>query len=240
MRVLRWMCAGFVAAAMVGLGPSSALAQQDLDSVTADAAHHKVEFENSQVRVVRWIIPPGEKTAKHSHPANVNILLTDGELRLTTPDGKSAEVHAKAGAAAWRGPTVHVAENIGNKPVEGILVEPKHPDSALPAGSKDEVAVNPANSKVEFENDLVRVVRYHYAPGEKVAMHGHPDNVQVLLTDHKADVTTPDGKTVPGSGKAGMVRWRPALVHSLVNTGDKPFEGILVEMKGGAAKPAGQ
>ncbi len=240
MRMLRWMCAGLVAAAMVGLGPSSAFAQQDLDAVTADAAHHKVEFENSQVSVVRWVIPPGEKTAKHSHPANVNVLLTDGDLRLTTADGKSTEVHPKAGAAAWRGPTTHVAENIGKKPVEGILVEPKAPASALPAGSKDEAAANPANAKVEFENELVRVVRYHYAPGEKAAMHGHPDNVLILLADFKADSTTPDGKTVHGEGKAGEVRWRPALVHSLLNTGNTPVEGILVEMKGGAAKPSGQ
>ncbi len=240
MRFLKWMCAAVLVAAVVCLGPAPAPAQQDLDSVTADAAHHKVEFENSQVRVVRWVIPPGEKTNKHSHPANVNILLTDGDVKLTTADGKSTEAHLKAGSAAWRGPTVHVAENIGTKPVEGILVEPKHPDSALPAGSKDEAVANPANSKVEFENELVRVVRYHYAPGEKAALHGHPDNVQIVLTDFKADSTTPDGKTVHGEGKAGMVRWRPALTHSLVNTGNTPLDGILVEMKGGAAKPAGQ
>lgn len=240
MRLLRWWFTSVLVATMVCLGPAPALAQQDLDSVTADAAHHKVEFENAEVRVVRWVIPPGEKTAKHSHPANVNVLLTDGELKLTTADGKSTEAHLKAGAAAWRGPTVHVAENIGAKPVAGILVEPKAPASALPAGSKDEAAANPANTKVEFENELVRVVRYHYAPGEKAAMHGHPDNVLILLADFKADSTTPDGKTVHGEGKAGEVRWRPALVHSLVNTGNTPVEGILVEMKGGAAKPAGQ
>ena len=63
-------------------------------------------------------------------------------------------------------------------------------------------------------------------------MHGHPDNVLIFLTDTRANGTTPDGKTTPVEAKAGQVRWRPALQHSVQNTGDKPFEGILVEMKG--------
>ena len=221
--------------ALAWLGPAaSPAAAQDLDSVKVDAAHHKVEFENDQVRVVRWMIPPGDKTAKHSHPDNLNVLLADSNAKVTTPDGKTSELHAKAGSAAWRSPTTHVVENIGDKPMEGILVEPKHPSSALPAGASDVVAADPKHSKVEFENDQIRVIRYHYDPGEKSPKHGHPDNVQILLTDSTATVTV-DGKATPNSGKAGEVRWRKAGEHSVQNTGDKPFEGILVEMKGAPA-----
>ena len=56
-------------------------------------------------------------------------------------------------------------------------------------------------------------------------MHGHPDNVQVLLTDTKANVTTPDSKTAPINGKAGETRSRQAGQHWVQNTGDKPFGG---------------
>jgi hypothetical protein len=61
-------------------------------------------------------------------------------------------------------------------------------------------------------------------------------------TDSKANVTTPDGKSAASSGKAGEARWSQATQHSVQNTGDKAFEGILVEMKGGApgAKRTGQ
>jgi quercetin dioxygenase-like cupin family protein len=235
MRGLTWITASIFGLALVGLGTSPAAAQ-DLDSVKADAAHHKVEFENDQVRVVRYMIPPGDKTAKHSHPNNVNILLTDLNAKFTTPDGKTAEVHGKAGAAGWRAATTHVVENTGDKPIEGILVEPKKPSSALPAGALDVVAADPKRDKVEFENDQVRVIRYHFDPGDKSPMHGHPDNVQVLLTDSKANVTTPDGKTAPISGKAGEAHWRQAGQHVVENTGNKAFEGILVEMKGAPAK----
>jgi quercetin dioxygenase-like cupin family protein len=231
MRLQTWITALIFGLALVCRGTSPAAAQ-DLDAVKADAAHHKVEFENEQVRVVRYRIAPGDKTANHSHPNNVNIFLTDANAKITTPDGKTAEVHGKAGAVAWRGATTHVVENRGEKPLEGILVEPKKPSSALPGGAADEATADPKHAKVEFENDQVRVVRYHYEPGDKSAMHGHPDNVQVFLTDSKANVTTPDGKTAPTSGKAGEARWRQATQHVVENTGDKAFEGILVEMKG--------
>jgi quercetin dioxygenase-like cupin family protein len=231
MRLQTWITALIFGLALVCRGTSPAAAQ-DLDAAKADAAHHKVEFENEQVRVVRYRIAPGDKTPNHSHPNNVNIPLTDVNAKFTTPDGKTTEVHGKAGAVAWRGAMTHVVENTGDKTIEGILVEPKQPSSALPAGAVDEATADPKHAKVEFENDQVRVVRYHYEPGEKSAMHGHPDNVQVFLTDSKANITTPDGKTAPTSGKAGEVRWRQATQHSVQNTGDKAFEGILVEMKG--------
>lgn len=241
MRLQRWITAFLFGFALVWAGPAPAAAQ-DLDSVKADASRHKVEFENEQVRVVRYKIAPGDKTARHSHPNNVNIPLTDVNAKITTPDGKTTEVHGKAGAVAWRAATTHVVENTGDKPIEGILVEPKKPSSAMPAGAVDETKADPKHAKVEFENDQVRVVRYHYEPGEKsAAMHGHPDNVQVFLTDSTANVTTADGKTAPTSGKAGETRWRQATQHSVQNTGDKAFEGILVEMKGAAgAKTTGE
>jgi quercetin dioxygenase-like cupin family protein len=213
-------------------------AQDNLDSVVADAAHHKVEFENEQVRVVRWVIPPGEKTANHSHPAVVSIYLTDINGRATTPDGKSTDLHAKAGTVAWRGPVTHVVENLGTQPMGGVLVEIRNPSSALPAGAQDVVTADPKHDKVEFENQQIRVIRYHYEPGEKSPMHGHPDNVQVLLTDSKAVVTTSDGKTAPIAGKAGETHWRSATQHSVKNTGDQAFEGILIEMKGAPATNA--
>jgi len=240
MRLPSWITALLFGLASVCLGTSSATAQ-DLDSVKADAAHHKVEFENDQVRVVRYAIPPGGKTANHSHPNNVNIFLTDANIKITTPDGKTTEAHAKAGAVAWRNPTTHVVENTGDKPLEGILVEPKKPSSALPAGALDVVTADPKRDKVEFENEQVRVIRYHFDPGDKSPMHGHPDNVQVILTDTKANITTPDGKTAPTIGKAGQVLWRQAGQHVVENKGDKLFDGILVEMKGApGAKTTGE
>lgn len=213
------------------------MSQDDLDSIKVDPAHHKVLFENAQVRVVRWVVPVGDKTLNHSHPNNLNIALTDYNGKVTTPDGNVNEAHFCAGAVAWRGAGTHLVENIGTEPMEGILVEPKKPASARPAESQDPVVVDPKHQKIEFENEQIRVIRERQSGS--FPMHGHPDNVQVLLTDINATLTTADGKTQAVTGKAAEVRWRPAAQHAGKILGETPAEQILVEMKRLPATKAG-
>jgi|SRR3954465_11053869 beta-alanine degradation protein BauB len=95
------------------------------DATVSDADHHKIEFQNDDVTVVRYKIGPHEKTAMHSHPKNVQVMLTDHNLKVTTPDGKTSEAHGKAGQTAWRNPGTHMVENLSDQPVEGLLIEPK-------------------------------------------------------------------------------------------------------------------
>jgi quercetin dioxygenase-like cupin family protein len=102
--------------------------------------------------------------------------------------------------------------------------------------AQDAVKVDPKHYKVEFENDKVRVLRITYAPGEKSVMHGHPDAFAVFLTDEKGKFTLPDGKTLETAQKAGTTLWTPAGKHLPENTGNKPFELILVELKTKTAK----
>jgi beta-alanine degradation protein BauB len=108
---------------------------QDLDAVKVDSAHHKVVFENDQVRVVRFVVGPGDTTPQHSHPASVLVLFTDANVQSTSPDGKTSNVQLKAGMAAWRPALTHVFKNTGQTAIEGVLVEPKNPASARPAGA---------------------------------------------------------------------------------------------------------
>ena len=99
------------------------------------------------------------------------------------------------------------------------------------AMAQDPVKVDPKHYKVEFENDQVRVIRSHYGPHEKGAMHQHPANVSVLLTDIHNKVTMPDGKTEEFHGKAGQTGWLVAVKHQAENLSDQPFELIQVELK---------
>ena len=112
--------------------------------------------------------------------------------------------------------------------------------ATTPAMAQDPVKVDAKHYKVEFENDRVRVLRISYGPHEKSVMHEHPANVAVFLTDGKATFTLPDGRTASSDVKAGMVKWDAGGKHLPENVGDKPFELILVELKGkhAGAKPA--
>jgi len=101
--------------------------------------------------------------------------------------------------------------------------------------AQDAVKVDPKHYKVEFENDSIRVLRINYGPGEKSVMHEHPDAYAIFLKDSRARFTLPDGKSEVMEMKTGETRFTPAGKHLPENTSDKPFELVLVELKGKAA-----
>ncbi len=95
------------------------------DPVKIDPQHYRVEFENAQVRVLRVRHDPHHRAPMHEPPAGVVVWLTDGHEKLTFPDGKTQESHAKAGQVNWTAGTTHAVENLSDKAFEVILVELK-------------------------------------------------------------------------------------------------------------------
>src|SRR5207237_7659971 len=85
--------------------------------------------------------------------------------------------------------------------------------SASAARAQDPVKVDPKHYSVMFENDAVRVLRIHYAPGEKSVMHSHPDSVIVFLEDQKAKMTHPDGKSEEVSAQTGAAVFSQGGAH---------------------------
>lgn len=208
-----------------------ALAQ---DPVKVAANQCKVAFENDYVRVLSWSVSPHGKTAMHEHPALVSVSLSAGKTRFTSPDGKTREVASKAGQATWSDPDKHSSEALGDKAGGIIQVElKKRPGAGMTAlaPAEDSVAVDPKHYKLEFQNDRVRVLRIKYGPGERSVMHVHPANVAVILTGGQSKMTLPDGKANVLDMKAGEVQWADKEKHLPENSGSKPFELILVELK---------
>ncbi len=95
------------------------------DPVKVDPKHYKVESENAQVRILRAHYGPHEKSVMHSHPNLVIVYLSDGKVKMTTPDGKTQEVTGKKGEAAYVPAGTHLPENLGDKDFEVVLVELK-------------------------------------------------------------------------------------------------------------------
>ena len=217
--------------ALLILASARALAQ---DPVKVAAKQCKVAFENEYVRVLHWTVGPHEKTAMHAHPALVSISLSASKTRFTSADGKTRDVESKAGQATWSDPDKHSSEALGDKAGGIIQVElKKQPGAAMTsfAASEDSVAVDPKHYKVEFQNDRVRVLRIKYGPGEKSVMHAHPANVAVFLNDGQAKMTLPDGKARATDMKAGQVLWSGKEKDLPENSGGRPFELVLVELK---------
>lgn len=99
------------------------------------------------------------------------------------------------------------------------------------AQAQDPVKVDSKHYTVEFENSQVRVLRIKYGAHEKSIMHRHPNSVAVFLSDANGKFSFPKGAAQNFNSKAGDVLWTPATVHLPENTGDQPFEVILVELK---------
>jgi beta-alanine degradation protein BauB len=83
----------------------------------------KVLAEDDKVRVLRYFPAAGEKSAMHSHPEAVVVVLKGGRVRYTFPDGTQKVVELKTGDVTIRPPVTHQDEAIDS--VESILVEIK-------------------------------------------------------------------------------------------------------------------
>lgn len=106
------------------LAVSMALAQ-DVLKAAGGAETHKVVLDNAQVRVLDVHLQPGQTVGMHSHPANIVYYVTDGKIRVTLPDGKTAVHEVKAGTAVWNAPVTHAIENAGTAEVHLVQTEMK-------------------------------------------------------------------------------------------------------------------
>lgn len=87
--------------------------------------YHQV-FDNERARVSEITFKPGDKAAMHTHPYDHIVYVIDGgELTITSLDGKSTVLTAKAGDALWMGKETHEAVNTGITTLRGTVTELK-------------------------------------------------------------------------------------------------------------------
>ncbi|MGC9971773.1 MAG: hypothetical protein ABSE56_14415 [Bryobacteraceae bacterium] len=208
----------------------SAMFGQDIVKLAPDRV--TVEFENAQVRVLRFKEPAGSSLPMHSHPAYVAIGFTDDYSRYTFPDGRTAEERSKAGSVDFSIAVTHAAASLGDNPSESLMIELKTPAAGVSvSGPLDSATVDPKHVKVELDNDLVRVLRFNVGPHETIPMHSHPAYVFVSMSGSHLRTAYADGKTEESSAAAGQVRFSGPVKHTNENLSDKPSEVIVVELK---------
>ncbi len=97
--------------------------------------------------------------------------------------------------------------------------------------SMDPIKVGPNIYKTVFENDRVRTMEVTFNPGDKIALHSHPDHFAYALTEGSLKITNGDGKSVDAVGKPGQLFWMGAESHAAENTGKTVFRLLVVELK---------
>ena len=101
----------------------------------------------------------------------------------------------------------------------------------------DPCVSNPDAYHVLFENDRVRVLRYHDHPGHRTTVHAHPDSVMVTLSSFRRRLGL-SGRVVDVELEAGEARWLDAQQHYGENVGNTDSQAIFVELKDIGPMPA--
>jgi quercetin dioxygenase-like cupin family protein len=215
---------------------------QNVDPIIVDPQHHHLEFQNQWVRIIREKLGPHENAARNQspEPGSVVVFLTDQNVFETRDNGPTRMVRHKAGDVAWQPAGTFKVENRSDATFESVEIEPKKAagGAAAPpsvAENKLEAAiVDPKHYHVEFENDLVRVIRFPMEPHDKTLMHTHPSTgaVIVALTDQNTRQTLADGTAREIRHKAGEAWWgAPNIAHQDENASDTRSVVIRIELK---------
>ena len=117
--------------ALITLLPLLAITEESSaqDAVKSQPQNFRVAFENDKLRVLDYNGRPGMGVCgdgMHSHPPHLTVNLSNGKVRMKTPDGK-VEVHSDipVGAVFWSNGETHEVENIGGTNVRILLIELK-------------------------------------------------------------------------------------------------------------------
>ena len=110
--------------------------------------------------------------------------------------------------------------------VATVIASGSHPQTAAQA-LPDAVTADARHYSVEFENDIVRVLRVRVGGGESAPAHRHDAYCAIEITDSSLR----EGNGPVSQSKAGQVFCGDALSHAPVNVGKAVAESIVVEFK---------
>lgn len=92
-----------------------------------------------------------------------------------------------------------------------------------------------AHYSVIRDNDVARILRADYGPGEASSMHAHPDYCFLFLDDAPWVVTAVDGSTVNIQVRRGDFDCNAAGVHQPGNASTGRARVVVIEFKEGAS-----
>ena len=125
--VTYFIMTALLATFVLGLSAGPVMAEDIAPSYKASPEVYKVITENEHFRVIISTWKPGQRDAMHSHEGPlVGYRLTDCNLKVYTPDGKSKAREAKRGEALFN-PIIaaHAVENVGSSECQLLIVEKK-------------------------------------------------------------------------------------------------------------------
>jgi hypothetical protein len=193
-------------------------------------------IDNEQVRVVMANDQPHHKGAPHEHPVNrVMIYLDAGRQEIVSADGKKTILEFQPGEVKWSPASgTHTSEIVTDTAVRILEIELKKPGDPKKTADCDlhPLHAAPAQAKLEFENEQVRVFRVKVTSHGTLAMHEHVVNkIAVNLAPVDERITTAAGQVSMVHETTVAAAWGGPVKHREENIGDRPMETLVIELK---------
>lgn len=99
------------------------------------------------------------------------------------------------------------------------------------AQAQDALAVAPGVYKQVLDNVRMRVLQATLRPGDKVALHSHPDHMIYMLTGGALTIRPPGRTPYEMSYDVGEAVFLAGQTRELSNDGDKLVRMLIVELK---------
>jgi quercetin dioxygenase-like cupin family protein len=208
--------------------------------ITAEP-HHRLVFENAQVRVFFVDVAPHTDTLLHTHRHDYIYVMLGASEVVNDVQGKPS-VTAKltdGQSALIPGNFSHVVHNLDH-PFRNLTVELLEDDKLRHSTYKwDQTRgleiLHGGTAEILFVKDGIRVTEFELQPGGVVPTHHHAGPhllVAVTDLDIRSDVegTGPMSGPMPGHFMSGQVKWLPGgYSHSITNTGQAPAKFVTLE-----------
>lgn len=211
---------------------------QQGDAVPVDLAsepHHKVLFENSQVRVFRLVLQPGEATAPDRHKRlyaylSLRPVTIANEVRGRPPAivmVEGGELHTSKGGFTL------AERNKSSEPADLLVVEALRSDTAgfsTPIGG---FRFHDAAFGELFDSPVMRGYLMTIAEGGRTEKHNeHYDRLLIAISDLRLSEDIVGQSASEFQMKAGDVKWFPrGASHATTNTGKSPAIFITLEFE---------
>jgi quercetin dioxygenase-like cupin family protein len=211
---------------------------QQQEKVTEDVVgthqdNTTVKFENDYVKMVEFMLKPGDIIPLHKGVPRVVYALSDYKIKWTEGDQVS-EKEWKKGDVHWHSAVEHAVENIGDTDANYIVVSRK--ELALPAAGdyvikEDASQIDSEHSKNIFENEYLRIIEVKLAGGESQPMHHGVNRLIFSLTSYQIEYSSDQMATKNMKIESGEIHWHTADKHAVKNTGETMAHYLIFEFK---------
>jgi uncharacterized cupin superfamily protein len=211
----------------------------------AHDVHVRQLLANSQVRVFRIELPPGQETAMDRHDHDFLLIsLGSNDFELAGPGNAFPMTMADAEVQVMKGHWPHRLVNKSKSPLRLLEVEtireisPEHAICGLITQSCTgaKFAKDDTSNYVEstlFITPTFRLAKVEIGPAAGMPEHGHTSaHLMIALNDQELTNAIVAGTTTKIAAQAGSPTWVAGdIVHRLVNTGSQPARFLTVEWK---------